>query len=216
MKKHLIIILFCSFLMLSVSSSILVSSSDGANKPSALSFHDTWRKLWEDHITWTRMVIIGIIDSVPGTDQAKTRLLQNYIDMEDTLRPYYGDDAETLGDLIQDHLLIAVEILDAAKAGDTAKFNDAVTRWYANGNAIATQMSSINSRFWQLDVAKTMWKDHLDATLEEASARLNKNYVADVEAYDKVHMLALGMADFFSKGVIRQFPQKFTANGCVR
>ncbi|HET7011250.1 MAG TPA: hypothetical protein VFI11_10775, partial [Anaerolineales bacterium] len=55
-----------------------------------------------------------------------------------------------------------------------------------------------------------MWTEHLDATLEEASALLTGDYAAEVAAYDLVHDLALEMADFFSEGVVRQFPSEFS------
>src|SRR5512134_1937388 len=99
-------------------------------KTSSLVYHDEWRKLWEDHITWTRVVIMGILDDLPGTSAYIDRLIQNYEDMEDALAPYYGEEAEVLGDLIQDHLVIAAELLTAAHVGDTAGFNAAKARWY--------------------------------------------------------------------------------------
>lgn len=185
-------------------------------KTSAVVYHDTWRKLWEDHITWTRMVIIGIGDNLAGTAVYEARLLQNYEDMEDALKPYYGDRAEDLGDLIQDHLLIAVQILTAAKANDTNAVNDAVTRWYQNAQDIARFMSTLNPKFWKRKDAEKMWRDHLDATLAEALAHLSNNAIADVEAYDKVHDLALDMADFFSTGVISQFDHRFTDEDALR
>ena len=180
-----------------------------AQKTSRLAYHDEWRKLWEDHITWTRVVIIGILDELPGTQAYTARLLQNYEDMEEALAPYYGDEAEVLGDLIQDHLVIAAELLTAAHDSDTAAFNDAKTRWYANGHDIAVQMNKMNPQFWPLEETEQMWVEHLDATLEEASTHLSGDFAGEVVAYDKVHDLALEMADFFSDGVMKQFPSQF-------
>jgi hypothetical protein len=188
----------------------VLASSRSSTKPSRLAYHDEWRKLWEDHITWTRVVIMGILDELPGTDAYVARLIQNYEDMEDALRPYYGDDAEVLGDLIQDHLVIAAELLTAAHDNDTARFNDAKARWYENADQIAVQMSQMNPKFWLVDESRKMWVEHLDATLEEATTHLTGDFAGEVAAYDLVHDLALDMADFISTGVIRQFPKKFT------
>jgi hypothetical protein len=181
-----------------------------SRKTSRLAYHDEWRKLWEDHITWTRIVILGVLDELPGTGAYVDRLLQNSQDMQGSLEPYYGDDAGVLGDLIQDHLVIAAEILTAAHSGDTGRLNDAVERWYANAEDIAAQMNRMNPKFWPFEQTRQMWFDHLDATLEEATANLSGDFTAEVAAYDRVHDLALEMADFFSDGVIRQFPQRFT------
>ena len=70
-----------------------------SQKTSRQAYHDQWRKLWEDHITWTRVVIIGILNDLPGTSTYIDRLIENYEDMEDALAPYYGEDqSEVLGD----------------------------------------------------------------------------------------------------------------------
>jgi hypothetical protein len=179
-------------------------------KTSRLAYHDEWRKLWEDHITWTRVVIISILgaeNELPGTEVYIGRLLQNYEDMEDALAPYYGDDAEVLGDLIKDHLVIAAEILRAAKAGQP--LDALIASWYANAHDIAVQMNEMNPQFWPLEETEQMWTDHLDATLAEAVAHLNGDFAGEVAAYDEVHDLALEMADFFSNGVMQQFPSRF-------
>ena len=176
-------------------------------KTSRLAYHDEWRKLWEDHITWTRVVIMGILNDLPGTDVYTDRLIQNYVDMEDALAPYYGEDAEVLGDLILDHLVIAAEILKAAKAGQP--LDDLIASWYANAHDIAVQMNEMNPQFWPLEETEQMWVDHLDATLAEAVAHLTGDFAGEVAAYDEVHDLALEMADFFSDGVMKQFPSQF-------
>ena len=176
-------------------------------KTTRLAYHDEWRKLWEDHITWTRVVIMGILSDLPGTNVYIDRLLQNAQDMEDALAPYYGDDAEVFGDLITDHLVIAAQILQAAKDGQP--LDGLIASWYANSHDIAVQMNEMNPEFWPLEETEKMWTDHLDATLAEAVAHLTGDFEGEVSAYDEVHDLALEMADFFSDGVMRQFPNGF-------
>ncbi|HET7009303.1 MAG TPA: hypothetical protein VFI11_00885, partial [Anaerolineales bacterium] len=120
-------------------------------KTSKVAYHDEWRRLWEDHITWTRVVILGILNDLPGTPAYVERLLQNYEDMQASLAPYYGDEAQVLGDLVRDHLTIAAELLAAAHDGDTAGFDQARVRWYANAEDLATQMHEMNPRYWSLE-----------------------------------------------------------------
>ena len=191
------------------------SPKENGASTSALDYHDLWRELWVDHITWTRMVIMGTFDSLPGNDAYKARLIQNYFDMEDALEPYYGDEAEEWGELIEEHLLIAVEILDAAKAGNTAALEDAKARWYDNGHELADFMAEMNPDFWPADMGDPMWIEHLDATFDEAVAHLTGDFTGDVEAYDRVVDLAMEMADFMNNGVIQQFRGSFRGVNCV-
>ena len=50
--------------------------------------------------------------------------------------------------MLHDHITIAVELLQAAKAGDTATFASARTRWYANSDDISDFLSSLNRKSW--------------------------------------------------------------------
>jgi hypothetical protein len=175
-----------------------------------LVFQQAVRKLWEDHVTWTRVYIIAALADLPEADIAAQRLLQNQTDIGNAVKPFYGDEAgEQLTALLEDHILIAADLLTAAKAGDTAKFEDANKRWYENADEIATFLSRANPDNWPLSEMQTMMKDHLDLTLEEATARLNADWASDVAAYDKVHNEILHMADMISDGIIKQFPNKF-------
>ena len=173
-------------------------------------FHDAMRKLWEDHITWTRLFIVSDLAGLPDKEQTAARLLQNQADIGNAIKPFYGDAAgDQLTKLLREHILTAAELLDAAKAGNTAAFEDAKTRWYANADEIATFLNTANPKAWPLDEMKDMMKSHLDLTLAEATARLNGDWSGDVAAYDKIHEQILGMADMLSQGIIHQFPNKF-------
>jgi hypothetical protein len=143
------------------------------DKDSRAAFHDQMRKLWEDHVTWTRLAIVTFADGSPGFDATAARLLDNQTDIGDAIKPFYGEAAGTqLSALLHDHITIAVEVLQAAKSGDTAAFNDANARWYANADDIADFLAAANPRFWPQDMMRADMKAHLDQTLAEASHEL--------------------------------------------
>ncbi len=50
---------------------------------------------------------------------------------------------------------------------------------------------------------------HLALTTEEAVARLNGDWKADVAAYDQIHRHILHMSDLLSAGLVKQFPKRF-------
>jgi hypothetical protein len=180
------------------------------DRGSTAAFHDEWRKLWEDHITWTRVVILGILHDLPGTDVYTERLLKNYEDMEEALAPYYGEEAaEELGDLLLDHLTIAAEIVTAAKAGRQGAVARLVDEWRANGDAIARQMDEMNPAYWPFKEGQEMFQDHLTDTLDEAVKNLTNDFQGELKAWERVHEGALMMSDFVSNGVIKQFPGSF-------
>ena len=166
-------------------------------------------KLWEDHIVWTRNVILNIMDDLPGTDQAVNRLLQNQDDIGNAVKPFYGEaGGKELTRLLREHITIAADLLKAAKAGNNSAFDAANKKWFANADEISGFLSKANPN-WKLNDMKKMMNDHLTLTTEEAVARLKKDYVADVKAYDKVHDEILMMADMLTDGIIKQFPGKF-------
>ena len=194
-----------------------VQTANKNKKIDPLVFQQAVRKLWEDHVTWTRVYIIAALANLPEADAAAQRLLQNQTDIGNAIKPFYGDEAgEQLTALLEDHILIAVDLLAAAKAGDAAKFEDANERWYKNADDIAAFLNSANPKQWRLREMRTMMRDHLGLTLEEATARLNEDWAGDVAAYDKVHDEILHMADMISDGIIRQFPESFAKQKASR
>jgi hypothetical protein len=149
-------------------------------------------------------------NGLPGTPAYTTRLLQNPTDMAAAFQPYYGTAQSTaFGNLVTQHLVLAAEMLVAAKNGDTATFTTLKTQWYANAHDLAVQMHKMNPQFWPVAQTEQMWDAHLDATLAEAVDNLTGQYTAEVGAYDQIHSLALRFADFTSLGVIKQMPGKF-------
>jgi hypothetical protein len=176
----------------------------------AVALREDMRKLWEDHITWTRLAIISLESGTPDTNATVARLLQNQTDIGNAVKPFYGDAAgDELSKQLRAHILIAADVIAAAKAGDSAKLADAQARWIENADQIAAVLHSVNPRYWPLDELRAEMHMHLDLTTQEAVARLQGDWTADVAAYDKVHEHILHMSDILSEGIIKQFPNRF-------
>ncbi|HEX3230440.1 MAG TPA: hypothetical protein VHQ95_15795 [Pyrinomonadaceae bacterium] len=183
-------------------------ASEGSTKGAAL--HDAMRKLWEDHITWTRLFIVSALADLPDKGATTDRLLQNQVDIGNAIKPYYGDAAgEKLTALLKTHITTAAELVAAAKANDTAKMTDANKRWYTNADEIAAFLSGANPKSWQPAEMKQMMHEHLDLTTAEVVAHLKGNWADDVAAYDKIHIQILQMADMLTSGIINQYPARF-------
>jgi hypothetical protein len=176
----------------------------------AVTFHDDMRKLWEDHIIWTRGFIVSVAHDLPDAGVTAGRLLENQTHIGDALKPFYGESAgNDLTELLRTHILIAAEILTAAKAGDGDAAAEAIGRWYENGDDIADFLSALNRRNWPRDEMRMMMAEHLDTTLAEAVSRLSGDYAQDIADFEVVHHHILAMADMLSNGIIKQFPRKF-------
>jgi hypothetical protein len=173
-------------------------------------FHDAMRKLWEDHVTWTRLFIVSAAGNLPDKDATTQRLLQNQTDIGNAVADFYGKDAgNKLTALLRDHILIAANIVAAAKAGDNAKVASENKRWQDNANAIAAFLHAANPNHWPQATLQSAMKMHLDQTLDEATHQLKGDYAGSVKDYERVVEHILGMADVLSNGIIAQFPAKF-------
>jgi hypothetical protein len=193
---------------LSILAALLLPAAASAASKSDMLRQDM-RKLWEDHITWTRLFIVSALGDLPDKDATTKRLLQNQVDIGNAVKPFFGAEAgDKLTALLKDHILIAADIVTAAKAGDNAKVGSSKTKWVANADEISAFLSGANPKHWPAAEMKAMMREHLDLTTAELMARLNKDWTADVAAYEKIHTQALHMADMLGDGIARQFPDK--------
>jgi hypothetical protein len=198
-------------MMLALSEPPVFAATKADAKASQTEFDKAMRKLWEDHVTWTRLYIVSAEDNLPDKAATTQRLLQNQSDIGNAVAGFYGDAAGAkLTALLKDHILGAAALIEAAKSGDKAKVSDASAKWYANADEIAAFLSGANPQNWPLADMKSGMKMHLDLTLQEATDHMQGHYDADVQDYDKIHNHILGLSDLLSSGIEEQFPGKFS------
>ena len=185
-----------------------VGRGPAASAPAAR-LREDMRKLWSDHVIWTREYIVAAIDGSPDTNAVATRLLKNQDDIGGAVAGFYGKDAgDKLTGLLKQHIMIAVDLIAAAKANDQAKYTATDQRWKKNGEEIADFLSQANPN-WPKAALASMMAAHLATTTKEVVARLNKKWDEDTAAFDEVYTHILHMSDALSDGIIKQFPQTF-------
>jgi hypothetical protein len=187
-----------------------MNSGSMAMSAQSQTLHDAMRKLWADHVFYTRLYIVSAVNGSDDAQATAARLLKNQEDIGNAIVPYYGAAAgQKLTDLLKQHILIAVDLVSAAKAGDQAKQDDADRRWHQNAADIATFLSGANPN-WPRQAVLDMLNQHLALTTKEAVDRVQKNYADDVPSFDAIFGQATMMADTLSSGIVKQFPGQFS------
>jgi len=167
------------------------------------------RKLWTDHVVWTRDYIVAAVGDQPDATAAANRLMRNQEDIGNAVAKFYGAPAgQQLTTLLKQHISIAVDLIKAAKAGDKAGQQTADNKWQQNAVEIAEFLSKANPN-WPRATLVDMMKKHLSTTTTEVVARLSKNWDDDTKAFDAVYDHILQMSDALSDGIVKQFPEKF-------
>jgi len=167
------------------------------------------RKLWSDHVLWTRSFIVSDLASLEDKEVVLKRLLKNQDDIGNSIKPYYSDEAgNALSKLLREHIEIGGQVIEAAKndnKDDLEKYNKS---WRENADAIAKLLSDANPN-WPNAAVKDMLYKHLDFLTTQVTSRIKKDWEAEIAAYDKGEDHMLMFADTVSDGIINQFPQKF-------
>jgi hypothetical protein len=185
------------------------AAGSAKHSDAAAVFKQDMRKLWTDHVVWTRDYIVAAVGDQPDAQAAAGRLMRNQEDIGNAVGKFYGASVgQQLTTLLKEHISIAVDLIKAAKAGDQPAQQQADTKWQQNAVAIADFLSKANPN-WPRTTVVDMMKKHLSTTTDEVVARLNKQWDADVRAYDAVYDHILHMSDALADGIIKQFPEKF-------
>ena len=180
--------------------------------PQDMNLRVAMRQLWVDHAVWTHEYLVFATQDI-GADYKKlaaARLLKNQDDIGNAIIPVYGEKAgKKLASLLRDHILIAVEVVDAAKKGDTQALKKADEKWHSNAKDIAKFLHGANPQQWGEADLVAMLNNHLALTTKEAVALLGKQWADVVSLYDEIIAQLMMMADQLSTGIVKQFPEAF-------
>ncbi|MFC7686346.1 glycosyltransferase [Ureibacillus sp. GCM10028918] len=212
MKKLLLtgLILFFPINMKVETSSVYASPQIPSINQAEVKFENDFRRLWIDHVLWTSNYITSATTAeAENQKQVLDRLLKNQEDIGNAIKPLYGKKAgNNLTNLLKEHIVIAGQIVDAAKNGDEALVNRLNKEWYENADQLAAFLSGANPNFKNEDL-KNLLHLHLELVANDLSASLDKDWEARIASIDESVTHIILMADTISEGVVKQFPDKF-------
>jgi hypothetical protein len=186
------------------------NSSTNVLTPEAVSLKLAMRRLWSDHVIWTRDYVMAAVAGLPDARAAASRLLKNQEDIGNAVVPVYGEAAgEALTGLLKQHIMIAVDLVDAAKSGDNEKLDENDRKWTENAEEIAELLSGANPDNWPKADVVDLLMQHLNLTKGEVAARLDGNWDTDVAAFDDIYTEIMTVSDVLADGIVKQFPDKF-------
>lgn len=171
----------------------------------------TMHKLWAERGIWMRAYLVASVAGTPDASEAADRLLRTPQDIGNAIAPFYGvETAQKFTDLLKVQTLIAIDVVQAAKSEDKAKLEAAAKKWKDNAVELATFMNKANPNWRTQSLVDTLDRN-LSMTLEEISARQQKNWKDDIMAADRNLDVMMTLAEGFAEGTIKQFPAKFAA-----
>ncbi|MCL5260738.1 MAG: glycosyltransferase [Gammaproteobacteria bacterium] len=212
-----IFLIFCLlFGLITISGSLYAATTKAKIAPtvtqcsqSKIAFNKAMRSLWETHVIYTRNYIISALAGLSDADMIAQRLLRNQDDIGNAIKPYYGNAAgDKLTSLLRQHILIAADIVKAAKKSDSKSLTESQKKWHENATEIVVFLSGANPN-WSKETLESMLFKHLDLTSAEVAARLRKDWGSDIKSFDEGEAHMLMLADALSDGIIKQFPKKF-------
>ncbi|TMW72807.1 long-chain fatty acid--CoA ligase [Alteribacter natronophilus] len=214
MKKSLFMGLCLLFLLVNIQavsvSAAPIQDNDQCISQSEVQFQNEFRRLWIDHVLWTSNYITSA--TTAGAEDQKdvlARLLRNQEDIGNAIKPVYGEDAgNKLTELLKEHIVIAGEIVDAAKEGNEEKVNQQNKEWFRNADDIAAFLSDANPFLENEDLKKLLYI-HLDMVADDLTASLDKDWEARIVSIDEGVTHIILMSDAITEGVVKQFPEKF-------
>lgn len=168
------------------------------------------RKAWVQHVYWTRMLMNSIFGYLHDQSAVTDRLMGNPMDIAGLFGDFYPQEVvDQIAGLLTEHLEIGGALMTAVRdsnASEAARLNNL---WYDNANRMAAAFDAINPQYDVMELRNMLYR-HLDLLKQQIAAMNEGNYPAGIQEFDEGEDHILNMADYFTSGLVWQFPQRFS------
>jgi len=187
------------------------------NTEPAVTWRMNQRTIWARYLWRLRNYITSALHNGEDLAVVEEQLFQNIDEIGDSVRPYYGLVAsKELAQYMRSFVLTVLDIVQALKKGQN--IDSLVTKVDSELDAFANFAQEANPQHWPAETVKKIFGKVLQSWIEQVRARVSSNWPADIEAVDTAHRIILAgqydgtpaFSDIFAKGIIMQFPDRFT------
>jgi hypothetical protein len=158
------------------------------------------RKLWSDHVFWTREAIISHLDFNPDIpiDNIVQRLYKNQDDLSQVFSEHYTPKiGNAVKNLLDEHITIVANLIIGVKTKDPPeKIEQIAENAINNAKTIAINLNKINKKFGSKQDLTKQFVKHVELVFDQIK---NPN---DLEIFDDALNHILKMADKMAIGFI--------------
>ncbi len=198
-------IIIISFLLFLSSCSVFVKNENAKNFGTGLEAR--LNKLFLEKSSQTKFYIESYMKGKDAS-AVNQNILRNQNEIADEFGFYYGKNASwKLSVLLKEHIDIQSDVVKFAKEKDAASYNGAVKKWQNNANAIAGFLSGLNPNLNRQEIIDVL-SSHLLAIQDEINAQMSSDRKKEKIAFSQLNKNAELVAEKFSEGIIKQFPEK--------
>lgn len=183
-----------------------------------MDLHVKMREVWVDHAMYTRFYVVQAVAKLDGKDEFGARLLQNQAEIGHVFKPIYSDPfGDRLTALLQEHIRLAAQAVDVmmleegllrdedvrdedVRTGQLGEIKAALDK---NTQEIVELFADSNPFYDDRELFE-LFDTHVELLLEQVEARINKDWLADIAAFDEGLKHLYELSDTLVDGIIAQ------------
>lgn len=164
-----------------------------------------WRALWSQYVIYQRNYIIAALNRSGDVQNAAEMMVKCQYEIAASWGKFFGTrGAAFLRALLNNEDQFLVAVVGDTLAGDTQKLKQDVAAWYKAGTQLALYISESNPKYWPFRKIIVLVQEHIKYLTDQITARHNKQWILDTNAFNKSMAEILRFSDVITDGITRR------------
>jgi hypothetical protein len=170
---------------------------------------EIFRILFTDHVIYTKLVVVSILNNLPDLNVSLNRLLKNQEDIGNGLKLYTTDEiGNELTKLLKKHITLAGNYITAIsslhKDNNKQIIENSKNELFKNSDDVSLFISNINPDKYPLNEIKKQFRQHNQHLLDMTMSYHNGEYEKENNIFDAYFKHMIMFSDILSAGLSNQ------------